>query len=101
MSSGQASIHGLVRRKVAVSYVLRDVEEKLNRSGVNKLRIDHTNKLLYTAGRDSIIRSWDISQNESSNKIVSVLCMYVCMYGLYKTLYSHLCEKYECKVLTL
>lgn len=73
MSSGRGSVRGVVRRKVAVSYVIRDVEEKLNRSGVNKLCLDHTHQLLYTAGRDSIIRSWDVNQNNKSNEIVSEL----------------------------
>ena len=54
------------RRKVAISYVIRDVEEKLNRAGVNKLCLDPTHQLLYTAGRDSIIRSWDLSQIDST-----------------------------------
>ncbi len=71
MNGGRGSVRGVVRRKVAVSYVIRDVEEKLNRSGVNKLCIDHTHQLLYTAGRDSIIRSWDISQSTESTEIVS------------------------------
>jgi len=52
------------KKKVTVSFLIRDVEEPLNRSGVNALRIDPNTKHLYTAGRDSIIRCWDISSQE-------------------------------------
>ena len=52
---------GRIGRKVTVSYVIRDEEEKLNRSGVNALQIDAPGDRLYTAGRDSIIRCWNIS----------------------------------------
>ena len=72
--SGGGAIRSVSRRKVAISYVIRDVEEKLHRSGVNKLCFDHTHQQLYTAGRDSIIRSWDLSQQEN-NEIVSVEVM--------------------------
>lgn len=48
-------------RKVTISYVIREEKETVNRSGVNSLQIDATAKRLYTAGRDSIIRCWDIS----------------------------------------
>lgn len=48
-------------RKVTISYVIRDEEEKLNRSGVNALQIDPIENRLFTAGRDSIIRCWNIS----------------------------------------
>ena len=48
-------------RKVTISYVIRDEEEKLNRSGVNALQIDPIDNRLFTAGRDSIIRCWNIS----------------------------------------
>lgn len=80
-SSG-GSLRNPTRRKVAVSYVIRDVEEKLNRSGVNKLCLDPNHQQLYTAGRDSIIRSWDISQTvcdervrNSSSKCYMQLCL--------------------------
>lgn len=46
------------RKKVTVSYVIRDEIEKYHRSGVNSLQYDtHLNRL-YSAGRDSIIRIW-------------------------------------------
>ena len=55
------------RKKIAVTYAIRDKVEKLNRSGVNKLLlVDGANKkrALYSAGRDAIIRCWDVSNNE-------------------------------------
>ena len=55
---GGSLVRSSARRKVAVSYILRDVKEHSNRSGVNSLRIDSANRLLYTAGRDSVIRCW-------------------------------------------
>ena len=67
---------GISRRKVAVSFILRDKLEKLNRSGVNKLRIDPTNHLLYTAGRDSVIRSWDIENADKKDIQVRVLQLF-------------------------
>ena len=66
-------IHSAGRRKVSVSFVMRDVEEKLNRSGVNSLCIDPLTKRLYTGGRDSIIRCWDISQANSQKQCVRPL----------------------------
>ena len=42
----------------------RDPDEPWNRSGVNALQIDRLARRLYTAGRDSIIRTWDISDNK-------------------------------------
>nr|CAB3267709.1 WD repeat-containing protein 48 [Phallusia mammillata] len=53
------------RKKIQVSYVIRDVVEKYNRSGVNALQVDPTNNRLYTGGRDSIIRVWN---TESKNQ---------------------------------
>lgn len=63
-------------RKVSVSYVIREEEEKLNRSGVNALQIDAANNRLFTAGRDSIIRCWDVSS-----------------YGLEEVKYSYFIDK--------
>ena len=59
------------RKKIAISYVIRDVEEKLNRSGVNAVRIDPDSHILYTAGRDSIIRMWDIGNSDKKVATVS------------------------------
>ncbi len=51
-----------------MSFVIRDPEEPLNRSGVNSVRIDPLTRQLYTAGRDAIIRCWDISEANSLEK---------------------------------
>lgn len=48
-----------VRKKVQVSYVIRDEVEKCHRSGVNSLKFDPILSRLYSAGRDSIIRIWN------------------------------------------
>jgi WD repeat-containing protein 48 len=48
------------RKKISVTYTLRNEREPLNRSGVNKIRIDPKRKRLLAAGRDSIIRCWDV-----------------------------------------
>lgn len=67
------------RKKTAISYVIRDVEEKFNRAGVNALRIDPTNQVLYTAGRDSIIRAWDI--HKSDKGVIEVRhCVFVLVF---------------------
>uniref|UniRef100_A0AAY4AMB0 WD repeat-containing protein 48 n=1 Tax=Denticeps clupeoides TaxID=299321 RepID=A0AAY4AMB0_9TELE len=52
------------RRKVQVSYVIRDEVEKYNRNGVNALQLDPLLNRLFTAGRDSIIRIWSVSQHK-------------------------------------
>ena len=62
--SKSGSARSSSRKKIAISFVIRDVEEKLNRSGVNALRMDPTNQTLYTAGRDSIIRAWNIKNSD-------------------------------------
>ncbi|XP_076371088.1 WD repeat-containing protein 48 isoform X1 [Tachypleus tridentatus] len=55
----QTSAHG-GRKKVQVSYVIRDEVEKYHRSGVNSLQFDPLLNRLYSAGRDSIIRIWNV-----------------------------------------
>ncbi len=59
------------RKRMAVSYMIRDVKEPLNRAGINALAIDPDKKLLYTAGRDAIIRCWDISEARGQKQCVS------------------------------
>lgn len=66
-SSGRTT----ARKKIAISFVIRDVEEKYNRSGVNALCIDPAMQILYTAGRDSIIRMWDVSSSDKGETEVS------------------------------
>ncbi|XP_054266691.1 WD repeat-containing protein 48-like [Macrosteles quadrilineatus] len=50
------------RKKVQVSFVIRDEVEKQHRAGVNSLQYDPTLQRLYSAGRDSIIRTWNCKQ---------------------------------------
>lgn len=52
------------RKKVMVTYVIRDEVEKYHRSGINALQFDYHLDRLYSAGRDSIIRIWDIRNNK-------------------------------------
>ncbi|KAK8786071.1 hypothetical protein V5799_007564 [Amblyomma americanum] len=54
----QTSGHG-TRKKVQVSYVIRDEVEKYHRSGINSLQYDPYLNRLYSAGRDSVIRIWN------------------------------------------
>ncbi|XP_074055209.1 WD repeat-containing protein 48 isoform X1 [Macrotis lagotis] len=60
------------RRKVQVSYVIRDEVEKCNRNGVNALQLDPALNRLFTAGRDSIIRIWSVSQHKQDPYIASM-----------------------------
>ncbi|XP_026858807.1 WD repeat-containing protein 48a isoform X3 [Electrophorus electricus] len=60
------------RRKVQVSYVIRDEVEKYNRNGVNALQLDPALNRLFTAGRDSIIRIWTVSQHKQDPYIASM-----------------------------
>ncbi|XP_022083499.1 WD repeat-containing protein 48-like [Acanthaster planci] len=48
------------RRKVQVTFVIRDEVERQHRSGVNGLQYDPAINKLYSAGRDSIIRIWNL-----------------------------------------
>lgn len=42
-----------------VSFVIRDEVERQHRAGVNSLQLDTATNRLYSAGRDSIIRTWN------------------------------------------
>ncbi|XP_023300008.1 WD repeat-containing protein 48 homolog [Lucilia cuprina] len=57
------------RKKMQVSYVIRDAEEKQHRNGVNAMQLDPNNGKLYSAGRDAIIRVWN-SRSESNEKYI-------------------------------
>jgi len=48
------------RKKVQVSFVIREEGERCHRAGVNSLQYDPYLNRLYTAGRDSIIRIWNV-----------------------------------------
>ena len=49
-----------------VSFVIRDEVECQHRSGVNALQYDAGFNRLYSAGRDSIIRIWNLNQQRVS-----------------------------------
>ena len=49
----------VAKRKIVVSYTLRDEFEPKNRLGINALQFDNKVNRLFTAGRDSIIRCWN------------------------------------------
>uniref|UniRef100_A0A6I8RD51 WD repeat-containing protein 48 n=1 Tax=Xenopus tropicalis TaxID=8364 RepID=A0A6I8RD51_XENTR len=55
-----------------VSYVIRDEVEKYNRNGVNALQLDPALNRLFTAGRDSIIRIWNVNQHKQDPYIASM-----------------------------
>ncbi|KAG1657346.1 WD repeat-containing protein 48 [Nymphon striatum] len=58
------------RRKVQVSYVIRDEVEKHHCSGINSLQLDPLNHRLYSAGRDSIIRIWNVRNMKDQDNYV-------------------------------
>ncbi|XP_052764108.1 WD repeat-containing protein 48-like [Mya arenaria] len=64
---------GMAKKKVQVSFVIRDETERHHRSGVNALQFDPQLSRLYSAGRDSIIRIWNTSR--ATNKDPYVLSM--------------------------
>lgn len=70
MASYQRQILHANKKKISISYVIREKEERLHRSGVNSLQYDPVLDRLYSAGRDSIIRIWDFNDgpNESSSR---------------------------------
>lgn len=70
-SHGHPHNHAMPRRKVTISFVIRDEEEPLHRSGVNALQFDKHAGRLYSAGRDSIIRCW----NTTVDKVSSFICV--------------------------
>ncbi|XP_023217723.1 WD repeat-containing protein 48 [Centruroides vittatus] len=59
----QTSGHG-TRKKVQVSFMIRDEVEKYHKSGINSLQFDTYLNRLYSAGRDSIIRIWNVRNNK-------------------------------------
>ena len=62
---------GSSRKKVCVTYTLRGEKEPRNRSGVNRILVEGSSSLsrdlILTAGRDSIIRSWDLKELSDTN----------------------------------
>ncbi|KAL7641384.1 UNVERIFIED_CONTAM: hypothetical protein RMT77_008524 [Armadillidium vulgare] len=61
----QNSSH-IARKKVQISFVIRDEVEKFHRSSVNSLQYDPYLHRLYSAGRDSIIRIWNCKNQKDS-----------------------------------
>ncbi|CAD5114331.1 DgyrCDS3469 [Dimorphilus gyrociliatus] len=53
------------RKKTQVSYVIRDEEERRHRSGINSVQYDPYSHRLFTGGRDSVIRIWNVKQNQT------------------------------------
>lgn len=64
MAMHQRRDPSLSRKKIQVSYIIRDETEMLNRSGINALQHDPVSNRLFTAGRDSIIRIWNCDAME-------------------------------------
>ena len=57
-----------------VSYIIRDEIEPMHRSGVNSLKYDPNLSRLYSAGRDSIIRIWNVKNAKVNLKLFLVGC---------------------------
>jgi len=57
---------------VQASFVIRDEVEPRHRSGVNALQFDSSLNRLYTAGRDSIVRIWNVKSPRQEPYIVSM-----------------------------
>lgn len=55
------------KKKVSISYIIREKEERCHRSGVNSLQYDSYLERLYSAGRDSVIRIWGFSDDPSKS----------------------------------
>ncbi|KAL3311262.1 WD repeat-containing protein 48, partial [Cichlidogyrus casuarinus] len=62
LSQKMRSSLGQNKKRVQVSFMIRDEVEPLNRFGVNSLQLDTFCNRLYTAGRDSIIRIWNLNE---------------------------------------
>lgn len=55
------------KKKVSISYIIREREERCHRSGVNSLQYDPYLERLYSAGRDSVIRIWGFAEDVSKS----------------------------------
>ena len=62
MTTNRSSFHG--RRKLSVSFVIRNENEPKNRLGVNAIQYDPKLKRLFTASRDSVIRCWNPNRDK-------------------------------------
>ena len=70
----QQHFQAVHRRKISVSFVIRDDEEPMHRSGINAIQYDSFASRLYSAGRDSIIRCWNVG-NISGRSTVGILVL--------------------------
>lgn len=73
MSYGQKQLPVAQRKKVQISYVIRDENEPKNRSGVNALQYDPISQRLYTAGMDSNIRIMNVRSQKTSDPLYTSL----------------------------
>ena len=56
------------RQKTRISYVIRDSYDSLqHRQGINTLAIDHESGLLYSGGRDTMVKKWDLNADQELN----------------------------------
>lgn len=67
-SSGGGHHSSTSRKKISLSYVIRSEQERFHRSGVNSLQFDPHTGRLYSAGRDSSIRMWNVTASEHRSK---------------------------------
>ena len=57
------------KKKVSISYVIREEEERYHRAGVNSLQYDPQLDRLYSAGRDSVIRTWSSASDRQQSNV--------------------------------
>ncbi len=60
------------KRKINVTFTLREETENKNRLGVNCLQYDHRLKKLFSAGRDSVIRCWRAENEVGLNFLTTI-----------------------------
>ena len=63
--AGTRPVQNTAKRKKTVSFVIRDEVETQHRGGVNALQLDRATGRLFTAGRDSVIRCWNVESRNS------------------------------------
>ena len=72
------------KRKKTVSFVIRNEVERQHRAGVNALQLDSSTGRLFSAGRDSVIRCWDVGSLSRGKGETIVRCF--CTFFLYLSL---------------
>lgn len=70
-----------VKKKIQVSFVIRDEKEPMHRSGVNCLQYDPQSGRLYSGGCDTIIRIWKTPPAHSSGVLNAVNNQYAMCNG--------------------